>query len=128
MWWWTVTPPHSHRNGRPPSAAGSHRLASSRAEPIPRTHPYGHSATSSAGSVASRPATPSRALIGVWNAARSIASTTDQMTRASWPAGIRSSSHPNRMVTWARSGCRSRTSPTGMVVAASEVGVTITAL
>ena len=48
-----------------------HCRASSRAAPMPRTQAYNHNETQSGGSVASRPAPPSRALFGRRNAARS---------------------------------------------------------
>src|SRR5439155_17631729 len=55
------------------------RRANSRAEPIPRTHAYNHSAIKRLGSVASRPATPSRALIGWQNPDTSRCSTTSAL-------------------------------------------------
>jgi hypothetical protein len=82
--------------------------ASSRADPMPRMQAYSHSATSSRGSVASRPPDPARALIGAWNADRSIArppprppapgARRDQVVRDS-----------NFISTCDRSGTRSRT-------------------
>ena len=71
---------------------------------------YSHSDTSSAGSVASRPHTPARALIAAAKADRSSRLTTAQTTRAWWPGGISASRAAGAQTSWSRSGRRSRRS------------------
>src|SRR5271166_1700829 len=60
---------------------------------MPWMHAYSHNATSSCGSVASRPATPSRAWIGSQKRDRSSFSTTAITRRTGWLGPTRSSGH-----------------------------------
>src|SRR6266446_6826847 len=95
---------HPHSPAQP-----AERRANSRADPIPRIHPYNHSPTSSRGSVASRPATPSRALIDSENRDTSRVSTTAITIRTGCCAATRSSAHCTTIAICRRSGTRNRT-------------------
>ena len=102
----TLTPPHNPRK----AAGSSHCRANSRADPLPRTQAYHHSATHRCGSVASRPATPSRALRGAQNLDPSRCSTTSAMRHTACPADTRSSAPCATQALCRRSG-RRRTAP-----------------